>query len=104
MIRGDTVEQTERRSMHAALVAVTIEGDVEKAQANLRENVVPMVRQSPGFVAGYWIRDGGVGRGVIVFETDDAAQAASERISERIGENPGVTLKGVTVGEVVASA
>ena len=29
---------------------------------------------------------------------------AAERLSERIGENPGVTLNSVTVGEVVASA
>ncbi len=89
--------------MHAVLTSVTIE-DQAAAEEYLREQVVPNAKQAPGFVAGYWVRDEGESRGVIVFESQDAARAASERISERIGENPGVTLNSVTVGEVVASA
>jgi hypothetical protein len=89
--------------MHAVLTSVTIK-DQGAAEGYLREQVVPNVKQAPGFVAGYWVRDGGVGRGVIVFESEDAARAASDRISERVGENPGVALDSVTVGEVVASA
>ena len=89
--------------MHAVLTSVTIK-DQATAEGYLREQVVPNAKQAPGFVAGYWVRDEGEGRGVIVFESEDAARAASERISERIGGNPGVTLDSVTVGEVVASA
>jgi hypothetical protein len=89
--------------MHAVLTNVTV-NDRAAAEDYLRGQVVPNVKQAPGFVAGYWVRDGGEGRGVVVFESEDAARAASERISERIGGNPGVTLNSVTVGEVVASA
>jgi hypothetical protein len=89
--------------MHAVLTKVTIK-EQETAESYLREQVVPGAKQAPGFVAGYWIRDGDVGRGIIVFDSDDAAKAASERLGERIGENPGVTLDGVIVGEVIASA
>jgi hypothetical protein len=89
--------------MHAVLTSVTIK-DRDTAENYLREQVVPNAKQAPGFVAGYWVRDEGEGRGTIVFESEDAAQGAAERIRERIGENPGVTLNSVTVGEVVASA
>jgi hypothetical protein len=89
--------------MHAVLTSVTIQ-DTATAEKYLREQVVPSVKQAPGFVAGYWVRTEDEGRAVIVFESEDAAQAASGRISERVGENPSVTLNSVTVGEVVASA
>ena len=50
------------------------------------------------------MRDEGEGNGVIVFESEDAARQAAERIGERIGQNPAVTLNTVKVGEVVADA
>jgi hypothetical protein len=89
--------------MHAVLTSVTIQ-DQATAEEYLREQVVPNATQAPGFVAGYWVRGEGEGRGTIVFESEDAARGAAERIEERIGENPAVTLNSVTVGEVVANA
>jgi hypothetical protein len=89
--------------MHAVLTNVTVK-DYDTAEEYLREQVVPNVKQAPGFVAGYWVRADGEGNGVIVFESEDAARQAAERISERIGQNPGVTLNSVKVGEVVADA
>jgi hypothetical protein len=89
--------------MHAVLTSVTIK-DQASAEEYLREQVVPNVKQAPGFVGAYWVRNEGEGRGVIVFESEEAARGAAERISERISGNPGVTLDSVTVGEVVASA
>jgi hypothetical protein len=89
--------------MHAVIVAVTI-NDAEKAMENLRNEIVPQVKQAPGFVAGYWTRfDGGnQGRGVMVFESEDAAQAVAARLSDNPAEE--VTLDSVDVGEVVESA
>ena len=60
----------------------------------------------PGFVAGYWVRleGGDEGNSLIVFESEDAARAAADRLRENTGSNPGVTLIDVTVGEVVANA
>ena len=89
--------------MHAVLTSVTIE-DQAAAEEYLREQIVPAVKQAPGFVAAYWVRNEGEGRGVIVFESEDAARGAADRIDASVGGNPGVTLNTVTVGEVVASA
>jgi heme-degrading monooxygenase HmoA len=91
--------------MHAVVVKVSVE-DPPVATEFLRKNVVPGVSQAPGFVAGYWVRleGGDEGNSVIVFESEDAARAAAERIRENVGSNPGVSINDVTVGEVVANA
>jgi hypothetical protein len=91
--------------MHAVVTKVTVtEG--EPATKYLREEIVPRVSQAPGFVAGYWVRleGGDEGNSVVVFESEDAARAAAERIEETVGSNPGVSLNDVSVGEVVANA
>jgi hypothetical protein len=89
--------------MHAVIVAVTV-NDAEKATENLRNEIVPQVKQAPGFVAGYWTRlDGGnQGRGVMVFESEDSARAVAARLSDNPAEE--VTLDSVDVGEVIESA
>ena len=89
--------------MHAVIVSVTVH-DGEKATTNLRDEIVPRVKQAPGFVAGYWVRieAGDKGRGTIVFESEDAARAVAEQIQQN--PNEAVTLDSVDVGEVVESA
>jgi hypothetical protein len=89
--------------MHAVIVGVTIK-DAEEATTYLRNEIVPRVKQAPGFVAGHWVRiaGGDQGRGTIVFESESAAQAVASQITEAPGE--GVTLDSVDVGEVVESA
>lgn len=89
--------------MHAVVVRVSI-SDVESAQKGLEETVVPRVSQAPGFVAGYWTRsdDGSNGQSMIVFESEDAARAAAERLGAHMPD--GVTMDGAEVREVVASA
>ena len=89
--------------MHAVLVKVSI-SDAENAQKELRETVVPRVSQLPGFVAGYWTRsdDGSNGRSMIVFESQETARTAAERIGAGVPQ--GVTFEGAEVREVVASA
>ena len=90
--------------MHAVVVKVSVT-DGPTATENLREKIVPAVSQAPGFVAGYWVRLGGdEGNSVVVFESEDAARAAAERISGATDSNPGVTLNDIQVGEVVANA
>lgn len=87
--------------MHAVVVRVTIT-DPEGATTELRENVVPRVSQAPGFVAGYWTREGSGGLSMIVFESEDAARAASEQIPQGMPDT--VELESVEVREVVANA
>ncbi len=87
--------------MHAVVVRVRI-SEEGPALAALRDQVVPQVSQAPGFVAGYWTRKDNTGLSMIVFESEDAARAASERIPGTVPE--GVTLEDVEVREVVAHA
>ena len=88
-------------SMHAVVLNVTVT-DVDAAAAALRDQVVPQVSGTPGFVAGYWVRFGG-GRGtaVVVFESEDAARSAAAE-----ARPPGdlMTFDSVEVGEIVANA
>ena len=89
--------------MHAVIVSVTIK-DGEQATTYLRNEIVPRVKQAPGFLAGYWVRieGGDKGRGTIVFESEDAARAVAGQIQQ--DPNPAATLESVDVGEVVESA
>jgi len=89
--------------MHAVVVNVTI-NDVESATEMLKSQVVPQVSQAPGFVAGYWTRSGNSGLSMAVFESEDAAQAAAERLRSSGPPGDSVTVDGVEVREVVASA
>ena len=87
--------------MHAVVVNVTI-SDQEGRVVALREQVVPRVSQAPGFVAGYWTREGNGGLSMSVWESEDAANTASEMVKSMAPE--GVTINSVEVREVVASA
>jgi hypothetical protein len=87
--------------MHAVVIRVTIK-DEENAMPELRDKVVPSVSQAPGFVAGYWTREGNTGLSMVVFESEDAARTASERIRNAIPDS--VELESVEVREVVAHA
>lgn len=89
--------------MHAVVVRVSIQ-DFEAARKGLKENVVPAVTQAPGFVAGYWTRsdDGTNGIGMVLFDSQESANAASGPI--RAGATDGVTVDDVEVREVVEHA
>jgi heme-degrading monooxygenase HmoA len=87
--------------MHAVVVRVTI-SDPEGSEQVLREQVVPRVSQAPGFVAGYWTRKDNGGLSMSVWESEEAANAASEIAVSMAPE--GVTVDSVEVREVVASA
>jgi hypothetical protein len=88
--------------MHAVVVKVTV-SDVEAAQRQLSEQVVPRVSQAPGFVNGYWTRKDNKGLAMILFESEDAATRASEMVPT-IAPRESVTLDDVEVREVVAQA
>jgi hypothetical protein len=88
-------------SMHAVVLNVTVT-NADAAAAALRDQVVPEVSRTPGFVAGYWVRlDAGRGTAVVVFESEDAARSAAAE-----AQPPGdlLTFDSVEVGEVVANA
>ena len=86
--------------MHAVIVSVKLSDNPDPTV--LREQVVPRVSELPGFVAGYWTRDGGTGRSMVVFESEENAQAASDMVPSMVPE--GTVIEGNTVAEVVAHA
>ena len=87
--------------MHAVVVKVTI-GDREAAQQRLDQDVVPQVSQAPGFQAGYWTWKDNNGLSMVIFDSEENARAGAQRVEGGVPE--GVTLEGVEVREVVASA
>jgi hypothetical protein len=79
--------------MHAVIVDVSI-SDMQ-AQQELRERVVPMVSQVPGFVSGFWMEAGeGKGHSVVIFESEQVRSNAPSA----------VTIESVDVRGVVARA
>ena len=90
--------------MHAVLSTVHVDpSTADQSRATLNEQVVPMLKAAPGFVAAYWLAPvGDRSVSVVVFESEAAAAAAAPKP----GPSPiaGVTFESVEVREVVASA
>ncbi len=97
--------------MYAAVGVWNMEaGDWEQQQRALHEEIIPLVRQSPGFVAGYWMGDQSAGKTytTIVLEDEEAAQRFEEFVlgderQEKQGEG-GVSNELFTIVEVFAQA
>ncbi len=94
--------------MHALLVRVTIH-NADRTRDVLNNQVVPQISGAPGFKTGYWTwaTEGGQlnGLSLIVFDSEESARAAGDRVSAIASAAPDdVTLDGVEVREVVASA
>ena len=54
---------------------------INGSRQHLETNVLPRVRQAPGFVTGLWMTDrAGETLNILVFESEDAARAALEPV------------------------
>jgi heme-degrading monooxygenase HmoA len=90
--------------MHAVVGTVTIH-DFERGLPALREQLVPRVKQAPGLVNAYWLRSrDNRGMSVIVFETEEAAQALARTIEAEGPPTDAVTINSIEIREVVAQA
>jgi hypothetical protein len=94
--------------MHALVTRVTIH-DADHTREMLTSQVVPAISGAPGFKTGYWTWSTGggelTGLALMVFDTEENARAAGDRISAVAADAADdVTLDGVEVREVVASA
>lgn len=87
--------------MYAVVVRVTV-NELERAQEELNNQVVPNVSKAPGFVAGYWTRSGNEGLSMVIFESEEAARQMADRVPQTVPEF--VTFESAEVREVVASA
>ncbi len=73
----------------------------------LKERIVPMVSQSPGFVAGYWSydREKAKSHSLIVLTDEATALRFSEQVRTNTAQSKsGVTVESLTVVEVLAEA
>ena len=93
--------------MHAVFVQVKI-NDVEAGQQMLENEVVPAVKQVPGFVTGWWTRslDGSNGASLMIFESQEAAEGVKARLEgpEGPSRSDAVDLQSIEVREVAANA
>jgi hypothetical protein len=94
--------------MHALVVRVTI-NNADRTREVLNNQVVPQVSGANGFKTGYWTWStggGGLnGLSIIIFDSEEDARVAGDRISAIAADaSDDVTLDGVEVREVVASA
>jgi hypothetical protein len=89
--------------VHAVVVKLTID-DVDRDDQLLEEQVVPRASGAAGFVAGYWTRSGDSGLSMVVYESEEDARAIAEQIQSMGLPDDAVTVDGVEVREVVASA
>ena len=87
--------------MHAVVVRSTLH-DLERATTFLREETLPRVRQAPGLVGAQWVRiDENTGTSMLTFESEQAAQAAVERLRTNQPPVDALTIESVQIGEVV---
>jgi hypothetical protein len=96
--------------MHAVVVRATIH-NADRTREVLKSQVVPQASGAKGFTAGYWTWPTSEGElnvlAMIIFDSEENARAAGDRVSANFSQlenRDDVTLDGVEVREVVASA
>jgi hypothetical protein len=90
--------------MHGVVVKATI-NDFEQARNFLRQEGIPRFRQAPGFVTAHWVRLGETsGTSMLIFESEEAAQAGAEQLKANPPPGNAVTINSVEIGEVVEHA
>jgi len=90
--------------MYGVVTQATIH-DFEQAKKILNEQGIPRLSQAPGFVSGHWVLvDENRGRGMLIFESEEAAQAGAEMVRANAPGGPAITVDSIDVGEVVGHA
>jgi hypothetical protein len=101
----DPTQYSRAEGIHMFAVVVRESGDRDAIAGSvdqLKAGAIPRTRQAPGIVSALWMTDGSGGTlNVLVFESEDAARGASERI--RNAPRPGfMKLESVRVFDVLA--
>lgn len=61
-------------------------GRAEEAINSLKENIIPRVKQAPGFVKGTWYGNDQTGHGLTLFESEDQAQGMAKTVTAEPGD------------------
>ena len=93
--------------MYAVLIEVDVAGvDRESGIQALREQIVPAIKQLPGFQSGTWLTGGEQGRGLslTVWDTEEHARTMADRFG--VGSSPAMSaqIARCEVREVAATA
>ena len=91
--------------MHALFVTAHIEPDrnEEEGLDYLKKDVLPMLKDIPGLVGGYWLATkDSESLAVVLFDNEEAAKQMAEVGLPQALPVPGATFKGVEVREVIA--
>ena len=90
--------------MHAVVVTSVIR-DSQNARTLLHEEVIPSVKQTPGFVSGLWLAPIDLKAvTVVVFENEEAARAMASQLHPGTHPNEFVAVESVEVREVAGNA
>jgi hypothetical protein len=89
---------------HAVVINVNLpgEGTPEDGLKMLNEMVIPQARAQQGFQSGTWMNDHGKGMGVVLFDTEENANAAKQQLRPPVGTP--TTFVSSSVYEVGAQA
>jgi hypothetical protein len=94
--------------MHAVVVTTAVdESAIDPEFGVLREQIIPAVRQLPGFVTGYWLRStGGTSQAIVLLRSEEAGRKAAENMNVKPGTSlaPGSVITGVDFIEVIDHA
>ena len=86
--------------MHATVIHADIH-DLAEAKRGIEEDVIPMMKNAPGFKGAYFVAvDESHGLSIQVFETEEQARAAAPPEGAAA---PGVTLGKLQFGEVIGA-
>ena len=75
---------------------------IEHGREELEKNVIPMIKQVPGFVSAVFAPSGREGLSIIVFETREQAQGANDNMDRQMP--PNIRTEKSVVREVAAPA
>jgi hypothetical protein len=93
--------------MHAIVGSSEIDASrAEEAVQLLNNGILPGISQAPGFVRATFARsaDGTTGHSMIVFESEEAANAVAATAGDRLPPDAPVRIISLEVYEVVANA
>jgi hypothetical protein len=93
--------------MRAVLIEVDVGGvDREAGLSALREQIVPAIKQLPGFQSGTWLvgNDEGRGLSLTLWDTEENARTMASRFGPGSNAAPSASVVRCEVREVAATA
>ena len=92
--------------MYAVIGTAKLDPDRAEEAAEVARNILENLSQAPGLVSGALTRspDGTAGRSMMIFETEEAAQAVAENAPNMLPADGPTEVVSLEVFEVVARA